>query len=174
MHRLLLPCFSSTQTECIPLPSLLQLALSCPCYPCPALSPRSPMRLLFPHPAARLTTAAETAHPLSAVSGTAASSQHSSASSASSGLEAFTCSTMGNVLSPSLSVPILHTATVALPKFQIYGSFLPGFCFCFSERASDISSKKASLFNLNTLRQSEGNRPHRPSAAWQVSMSQGE
>lgn len=45
--------------------------------------------------------------------------------------------------------------------------------FVFLTRHLTTSSKEASLFNLNTLRQSEGNRPHRPSAAWQVSMSQG-
>ena len=37
-----------------------------------------------------------------------------------------------------------------------------------------IGSKEASLFILNTLQQNEGNCPHRPSATWQVSMSQRE
>lgn len=51
-------------------------------------------------------TAVETAHPFSTVSGAAACSQHSSASSASSGAGAFTCFSRGkkqtnkNVLSP--------------------------------------------------------------------------
>lgn len=37
-----------------------------------------------------------------------------------------------------------------------------------------IGSKEASLFILSTLQQNEGNCPHRPSATWQVSMSQRE
>lgn len=171
----LLPCFNSAQTECIPLPFLLLVVLSRPCYP--AMHELwLPSPSLAPTGAARLT-AVETAHPFSTVSGTSAAySQHSSASSASSGAEAFTCSSRGKKCSepvlclfPFSSWPRLHCL-----NFRLTGLFSLDFVFVFLRGHQTISSKKASLFNLNILRQSEGNGPHRPSAAWQVSMSQEE
>lgn len=73
----------------------------------------------------------------------------------------------------SLTTPSLHTATVPCLNVTLTAPFSLHFVFVFLTRHLTTSSKEASLFNLNTLRQSEGNRPHRPSAAWQVSTSQG-
>lgn len=132
---------------------------------------------MAPSGAARLT-AVETAHPVSTVSGAAAAcSQHSSASSASSGAGAFYLFFQGG---KNRSEPVLYlfpfSSQPRLPclHFRLTALFSLDFAFVFLRGHQTISSKKASLFNLNILRQSEGNGPHRPSAAWQVSMSQEE
>lgn len=82
----------------------------------------------------------------------------------------------------SLFIPFLSTVRAASPKFQTYSSF-PSVLFfvhfvvvvvVFLRGPLKIGSKEASLFNLNTLQQNEGNCPQRPSGTWQVSMSQRE
>lgn len=93
------------------------------------------------------------------------------------GQELFTCSSRGG---KNRSEPVLYlfpfSSRPRLPclHFRLTALFSLDFAFVFLRGHQTISSKKAGLFNLNILRQSEGNGPHRPSAAWQVSMSQEE
>lgn len=79
-----------------------------------------------------------------------------------------------NVQVYSLSIPVLCTVVVVLPKLQTCAFFLPTSFFAFLRGPLKIGGTEASLFNLNTLQQNRGNCPHWPSAPWQVSMCQRE
>lgn len=132
------PCFSSAQTGYIQLP--LDAGLFSPCslvmhalwLPCPVLTPSSWWGSYF------------LILRQGWCGGDSPPSLHSAQCQQQLRMvcDAFTSSLRGDVLGPIFICPHLHSAAAAVPELQTYSSFLPGFCFCFSDKAPDNQQQR--------------------------------